>query len=418
MAGTGGFGKVKKNKAKNNGNAASKNAGIKKPVEGDFFPDDESCDEYAGCEEFSGCDEYAGCEEFLGCEEPDDFIQPFDHKGRDFWDGFEDELEDNRDDIYNPNQSWELFERFGEGEIREPEYMQMRIGRSGAKGSVKKRTFESLNEEDKNNIRSQIREYMDLYIEKHRRMPKGTKKVVARMLESCAGGPVLYTESVSLEKGALALERKLAAIEKGILPREISSREMNENKAVMGIKKENMEIKKTDMKVLETERLIFRKLTLDDGAQLLDGMMRDKEIMEYWGRAYTRKNIKSWIYRQMKGYPKRIGYLGAVSKETGELIGQMGLACGILGEVTTYSIGCMVKRDHWGKGYATEGAKALAQFAFAELGLNTVFATINFQDKRSIHIAEKIGMEAGNSVRMQVEGSRVERVLYSLKRKT
>jgi ribosomal-protein-alanine N-acetyltransferase len=47
---------------------------------------------------------------------------------------------------------------------------------------------------------------------------------------------------------------------------------------------------------------------------------------------------------------------------------------------------------HWGKGYATEVAKALIIFGFTQLNLHRIIAGVAIDNYRSIHVLEKVGM--------------------------
>ncbi|GJM06896.1 MAG: hypothetical protein DHS20C10_06300 [marine bacterium B5-7] len=49
--------------------------------------------------------------------------------------------------------------------------------------------------------------------------------------------------------------------------------------------------------------------------------------------------------------------------------------------------------EHWGKGYATEAAKAALNFAFAELKLPEVVSFTTKENWRSRRVMEKIGLQ-------------------------
>lgn len=58
-----------------------------------------------------------------------------------------------------------------------------------------------------------------------------------------------------------------------------------------------------------------------------------------------------------------------------------------------WEISYMLRTEEWGKGFATEIAKRLVRFAFDELQLNTVYATVDTDNYASIRILEKVGMK-------------------------
>ena len=55
-------------------------------------------------------------------------------------------------------------------------------------------------------------------------------------------------------------------------------------------------------------------------------------------------------------------------------------------------IGYLLHRDNWGKGYATELARALVDLCFSGIGLHKVIATCNAGNKASEHVMQKLGM--------------------------
>jgi RimJ/RimL family protein N-acetyltransferase len=55
-------------------------------------------------------------------------------------------------------------------------------------------------------------------------------------------------------------------------------------------------------------------------------------------------------------------------------------------------VGWRLHPDHWGHGYATEGAAAALRFGFDEIGLSEIVAITTVQNRRSQVVMERIGM--------------------------
>jgi RimJ/RimL family protein N-acetyltransferase len=55
-------------------------------------------------------------------------------------------------------------------------------------------------------------------------------------------------------------------------------------------------------------------------------------------------------------------------------------------------IGWRLAFDHWGHGYAQEGARAVLAFGFEKLGLNEIVSFTSVNNLRSRHVMERIGM--------------------------
>ncbi|WHO71096.1 GNAT family N-acetyltransferase [Rhizobium sp. BT03] len=75
--------------------------------------------------------------------------------------------------------------------------------------------------------------------------------------------------------------------------------------------------------------------------------------------------------------------------ETGECVGQVGINHGPL--FPEKELGWFVYEGHEGRGYATEAAMALRDWAFATLGLPSLVSYIAPGNKASIAVAERLG---------------------------
>jgi RimJ/RimL family protein N-acetyltransferase len=148
---------------------------------------------------------------------------------------------------------------------------------------------------------------------------------------------------------------------------------------------------------LETPRLILRRFTMDDLDDVfaLDG---DPEVMAFLtgGRGTPRAELESvhlpaWIadYGRDGG---RFGYWAAQLRETGTFIGWFDLRPGKDDPPGEAELGYRLRRDAWGKGYASEGARALVDKAFTDLGLDRVRAETMTVNTGSRRVMEKAGL--------------------------
>lgn len=126
----------------------------------------------------------------------------------------------------------------------------------------------------------------------------------------------------------------------------------------------------------------------------------DPVVMEHFPSTQDSKTTESFIYRINEQYNKYGYSLYAVElKSTDEFIGFVGLNHPDF-DIPNFSaeskpvveIGWRLSAKHWGKGYATEAAKAVLKMAFEELGLNEIVSFTVPDNKRSIKVMEKIGM--------------------------
>lgn len=147
------------------------------------------------------------------------------------------------------------------------------------------------------------------------------------------------------------------------------------------------------MKYIETERLILRSWRTDD-LPLFAAINSDERVMRYFPAPLTEAETEAF-YHRIKDEFRRNGWgLFAVElKSTGDFIGYVGLhEIGFEADFAPgVEIGWRLSADHHNRGYATEAAKAVLQYA-AELGMQRVYsftAAINHPSER---VMQKIGM--------------------------
>ena len=143
--------------------------------------------------------------------------------------------------------------------------------------------------------------------------------------------------------------------------------------------------------MIESNRLILRKLTHKDFSELAK-MLKDIEVMVAWEHIFSDAQITAWIDDQIKRYREQgIGYLLAIDKQTDQVVGQIGLHQTMKLE-KSWELGYILRKDHWGKGYAAEGAKACINYAFEVLKADKVICDIRPQNTPSIAVAKRLGM--------------------------
>jgi len=83
-------------------------------------------------------------------------------------------------------------------------------------------------------------------------------------------------------------------------------------------------------------------------------------------------------------------------------------------------LGYRLKRSAWGKGYATEGSRALIQKGFAELGVSRVFAETMVVHAASRRVMENAGLQYVRTFHQPwpypIEGSEYGDVEYALRK--
>ena len=163
---------------------------------------------------------------------------------------------------------------------------------------------------------------------------------------------------------------------------------------------------------LETARLVLRRLTPADVDNLveLDG---DPEVMRYLsgGSPTPREKIERKVLPRFMSYYERgdgYGFWAAIEKATGAFLGWFGLHPTEGNPPGDVELGYRLRRSAWGKGYGTEGARALIRKGFTELGARRVLANTYQDNLASQRVMQKVGMTLVRRFRYVPEESAAE----------
>ena len=148
------------------------------------------------------------------------------------------------------------------------------------------------------------------------------------------------------------------------------------------------------MNVIETQRLIFRKLRVEDTEDLFR-IYSNSETMKFMGRGSASVDEeRGHIQRHIENYYDTFGFglWATVLKEHNRLIGRCGLLFQEIEGRKEPELAYLLDFNYWGKGLATEAARAIIKLGFEQYKFKRIIAVINPQNMSSIRVAEKIGM--------------------------
>jgi ribosomal-protein-alanine N-acetyltransferase len=166
---------------------------------------------------------------------------------------------------------------------------------------------------------------------------------------------------------------------------------------------------------LRTERLLLRPWRLTD----VDDAFSYGSDPE-WGRflwmtpqPYTRRDAEEWVARCV---------LNTWETDAQFAIEFEGHVCGgvrlnvIDAAGGTAGIGYNVARTLWGRGIATEAARAVVAYGFEELGLGRIYATADSRNEASIRVMQKLGMQREAYLRRHrfYRGEHADEVSYAI----
>jgi RimJ/RimL family protein N-acetyltransferase len=173
---------------------------------------------------------------------------------------------------------------------------------------------------------------------------------------------------------------------------------------------------------LETERLVLRRFTEDDVDNLVE-LDSDPDVMHFitGGRATPRREIESDVLPMYVDYHARFagfGFWAAVEKASGRFVGWFHFRP--TAHADEVELGYRLLKSVWGKGYATEGSRALIDKGFAELGVQRVVAFTMVVHVASRRVVEKAGLRLVRTYHQPwpdyIEGEEEGDVEYALRR--
>ena len=150
--------------------------------------------------------------------------------------------------------------------------------------------------------------------------------------------------------------------------------------------------------VLRTERMVLREMVPEDADDLML-IFSDPEAMRYYPSTKTRKEAERWVDWVTASHEENgFGLWACVLEETGEFCGQCGLVPQEVGGRREVEVGYLFVRGFWGRGLATEAARASRDFGFGRLGLERLVSLINPENAPSRRVAERIGMRLDKEI--------------------
>ena len=172
-------------------------------------------------------------------------------------------------------------------------------------------------------------------------------------------------------------------------------------------------------KTIETDRMILRRLTVDDAIVAYNNWCNSDKVARYviwdkhtspevtinlftiWEKEYEEENTFRWICEL---------------KDTHDLVGTIDVQKRFI-NYGTCEIGYCYSDKYWNNGYGTEALKAVIKYLFEECDADTVFADHMSNNPASGRVMEKAGMKYEGVVRSRVidkDNNRNDLVSYSI----
>lgn len=154
----------------------------------------------------------------------------------------------------------------------------------------------------------------------------------------------------------------------------------------------NQESSRDNGPTLNTERLVLTPLTRDD-LQALHRVSNEPLVRRYlWDDEPVQEEaIRDLIDQSVRTFAEEgVGLFGVRVRGTDDLVGFCGFVR--LEGMTEVELGYELAPELWGKGLATEAARACVRYAFEDAGLRRAIAGADPPNVASLRVLEKLGM--------------------------
>lgn len=159
--------------------------------------------------------------------------------------------------------------------------------------------------------------------------------------------------------------------------------------------------------ITKSARLKLRSWTPEDAPALV-ALLSDAEVSRFInaGKPATLEDATRFIERYMRIQSERgwCRWALELAEQPGALAGFCGVGCTFAPEI---ELGWTLRRDLWGRGLATEAARAALDYCFSAVGFTRIISAIDSENARSAAVAARLGMVRDGF--LEHEGHRIER---------
>lgn len=148
------------------------------------------------------------------------------------------------------------------------------------------------------------------------------------------------------------------------------------------------------MQILETQRLILRKLTLDDAAFILE-LLNTPTWLQFIGdrNVHSIEDAENYLRNgSLKSYQEHgFGFYAVIEKSSNKTIG----ICGLIkrDNLEDIDIGFAFLPNLLSTGFGFEAALATLDYALNMLKIKRIIAIVNPDNEKSIGLIKKIGLK-------------------------
>jgi RimJ/RimL family protein N-acetyltransferase len=141
---------------------------------------------------------------------------------------------------------------------------------------------------------------------------------------------------------------------------------------------------------IESENVVLRRPEPADAKEIFEEYASDPEVTRYltWRPCSVIDEVSSYLAEQHDSWESGQEYSWVITiAGKGNVVGMLTAANGAHG----LSIGYVVGKKHWNRGYMTEALSVLVDCAFKNPDVHRIWATCDVENRGSVRVLEKCG---------------------------
>ncbi len=170
-----------------------------------------------------------------------------------------------------------------------------------------------------------------------------------------------------------------------------------------------------EIPTIETPHLILRGWRPEDAETWYD-LLQEPDILQYFPNPKSPPKAKAdeYIAHHLDQWERfGCGHWAVVTRNDGHVVGWNGLE--YLPELRETELAYLLSKRVWGRGYATEAARAAVRFGFETAQLDQIIGLVHPQNTGSVRVLEKCGMRFADRLAlwgMEMSRYRIARAEY------
>jgi ribosomal-protein-alanine N-acetyltransferase len=143
---------------------------------------------------------------------------------------------------------------------------------------------------------------------------------------------------------------------------------------------------------ITTSRLTLRSFVPED-SEPLHRILAEKDVLRYFPSSQPPPldRVEKLVSNQLCHWQERgYGWWAVEPRSSSTFIGWCGLQ--FLPETQETEVAYLLGKEHWGRGFATEAARASLRYGFIDLGLEQIIALVHPENESSCRVVEKLGI--------------------------